>query len=618
MSKRNCSKLTAADKLATPVKPAPVKTKFSKRPCLCNNDDCFGLLSAMAECSESYDSPYVSLPKIGTGHKDADEKFRRRSRFIKHMDANNTVLLDSTSRYYIAKTHFHPSVLLLSDGVSVPHTITIEEGKAIRETSAATGGSCNFAREDLTVSGDAYIAVPNCPFSFIREELFRCQVAAGKKASPTSTGTPSASTGTPSASSAPSAPSAPMISSAKRARGDPRPGPEERSVERCGATRDQLVAQVAAMREAEEMRESKLLTLEKAHEKERRRAAAALRDSGERAEELSRREAFLELRERQLEERDVRKVGLTRDTATNDKWHENNPSAAKELYGFSTWKETKVMLWCFWSDDTNFFPPDHNSRGFLNSMTPFEKCLITKMRLHRAFTETTLALIWGRDRSRVNRYVDEWKVHWKEVGKDLSILEVDGEFLDATLPREYRAAGFLKICAVPDGKDFAIETPRSNSFLARACFSDKIKHSAFRCITWSTPSGLTIDHTDMFLGRCPEKKLVELWSPRFVNKFPQGYAMLSDRGFAGTAFLYPNFNTQLVPSFLKGREQFDREDLLADIPICRLRYTCEVLFSRVTNETILCDTIKRENFALVDTALHWAHAAANLCKPLQR
>ena len=58
--------------------------------------------------------------------------------------------------------------------------------------------------------------------------------------------------------------------------------------------------------------------------------------------------------------------------------------------------------------------------------------------------------------------------------------------------------------------------------------------------------------------------------------------MLADRGFAGTAHFHPNFNAHLTPKFLQGWDQFTSEEFQSDYGICKLRYTCEVAFSRVT------------------------------------
>ena len=170
------------------------------------------------------------------------------------------------------------------------------------------------------------------------------------------------------------------------------------------------------------------------------------------------------------------------------------------------------------------------------------------------------------------------------------------------MPQSYIDAGLTNVCAVPDGKDFLTWTPRTNTVLSRAASSNKMgNHSAARVVTWTTPAGLTFEHTDVFLARVSEKKLVEL----------------ADRGFQGTAHYYPNFNAQLTPRFLSKRQQFETEEVTSDYGICKLRYTCEVAFSRVVAQGCVRDVIPFKYFSILKHMIDWGHANINLGKALQ-
>jgi len=254
------------------------------------------------------------------------------------------------------------------------------------------------------------------------------------------------------------------------------------------------------------------------------------------------------------------------------------------------------------------------------------------------FPIQTLACIWGRHETSVSRYIDEWAVKWGEAGEDLSVLDITADFLEETYPERYKQGGLLKVCALPDGKDFMINTPRANTIITRAAWSDKVRkyfrlaaiaaqltswcisclkvhNSAVRCISWSTATGLSFEHTDLFFARVSEKRLVELWGPR-LRKCPRGWSMLADRGFAGTAHYYPNFNAQLTPKFLAARSQFTGAEVAGDYELCKLRYTCEVAFARVTVEAGLKDVVPYSFFSIIDAMNHWGHANVNLMAPL--
>ena len=52
------------------------------------------------------------------------------------------------------------------------------------------------------------------------------------------------------------------------------------------------------------------------------------------------------------------------------------------------------------------------------------------MRIRRSFDEETLGFIWDRDKSRVNRYIDDWAPKWGEAGRDLSNLPLTPGYLE--------------------------------------------------------------------------------------------------------------------------------------------------------------------------------------------
>ena len=77
-------------------------------------------------------------------------------------------------------------------------------------------------------------------------------------------------------------------------------------------------------------------------------------------------------------------------------------------------------------------------------------------------------------------------------------------------------------------------------------------------------------------------------------------------------------NHQKTPKFLKGRDQFTEGEVSADRRICKLRYTCEVAFSRITKTKGLRDVILNDLFPLFDYMNDWVHATINLDKPLTK
>ena len=305
--------------------------------------------------------------------------------------------------------------------------------------------------------------------------------------------------------------------------------------------------------------------------------------------------------------------GLTRANIVSDEFHAMNPRAAKHLFGFESWAETKAIVWAIW-DDVN-----QNVTG-KGHITKFEKILITKMRMRRSYDTESLAYIFDRVPSRITEYIQEWAPLWGQAGRDLSLLHITEEFLTFHYPQSYKDAGFVdskKIGAVPDGKDIMMETHRLDSLFTRGMRSEKVHHSAARGVSWSLPAGLNVEHTALFLARATETAIVELWKSR-LKKFPGGWGILADRGFARHQRIYPNWNRHYTPAFISGRKQFSYGELETDIRVCQLRYTSEVVYSRVTDETCLTDTVRRGLWPIMDAAWDWGHANGNLLRTLQK
>lgn len=302
--------------------------------------------------------------------------------------------------------------------------------------------------------------------------------------------------------------------------------------------------------------------------------------------------------------------GLSRMTITSSEWHANNPRAAKHLFGFDSWHETRHYIWAFWPN-----LDQRPVRSASSDITEFEKCLIARIRIRRRYEEGSLALIWGRSRTSINRYIGEWAPQWGLMGRVLSELSIDEKYLQATCPAAYRSVGHGGVGSLLDGKDFLVESERKNNAIKNAQWSNKSSKSAFRVIVWSTPSGLIFEKTCAFLGRPSEGRLVRLWRSR-LRKIPAGWSVLADRGFANDARLYPNLNAHVTPHFLRPRQrtQFESAEVGNDQELSMLRYTSETIFSRVTDEKILTDVVPYSAFSIFQHAYDWACGNANLRK----
>eukprot|EP00956_Cyclotella_meneghiniana_P021229 scaffold38305_cov62-Cyclotella_meneghiniana.AAC.5 len=128
--------------------------------------------------------------------------------------------------------------------------------------------------------------------------------------------------------------------------------------------------------------------------------------------------------------------GLSRLTLFNDEWHQNHPDAARQLWGYHSWEETKLYVAAYFPDlETGYDPSKHvklskDSLSFeLPNITPFEACLIIRMFFHRFSHQQVVGLLINRDRSRVGQMLRDWAPRWANVGMDLSILDITADYL---------------------------------------------------------------------------------------------------------------------------------------------------------------------------------------------
>jgi hypothetical protein len=212
-------------------------------------------------------------------------------------------------------------------------------------------------------------------------------------------------------------------------------------------------------------------------------------------------------------------------------------------------------------------------------------------------------------RQTVGTYIDKWTPVLGELGDMLSSFSdiLDASAYDFLEPKAYKELNLRKVAAVIDGKHFHSETCRKDKTLNCAQSSNKINNSAIRILTQSATCGAVLERTPAIFGRASEKAILRSWK----FEFPKGYLILGDKGFDNTAGSYVNFNTTLHPAFLT-HKQFSRDQVNFNLLICQKRYTCETVYSRVTQLKKLSGIIQREHFKHFDDFLGWGHGLANI------
>ena len=721
----------------------------------------------------------MSLPPQPTNENAKQYQFSvgLRKGFIRHLFAGNSRDIEKVSQPNVALSHFHEKVLLLN----AQH---IHGSQFIKNIDAELGQAVGMKGIDIIDGSKAYYALPNQSLrmaeAFIdSKEVIRFESGL-EMMSPTRISSSSKRALREAELLIKSTKEANLISENKILKKK-----EEDIKIRCSFT------------EAQEKYIKRVL---KDHKVEVDHINSKLADIQQKCDESEKKLALeidgknVMVRKHKCDIDTLYSSGLQRGLILTDSWHEKNSTVCLHLFGFLTFDEYKIYCKCL-------FPDLKLSYGTKNTdiITEWEKCTMVKMRMRRGTTYEMIGSIWSRNTSSVGIYIKDWAPRWEVVGSYLSDLDLTQEYLDAERPQIFRDAAQDKVAILVDGKDFMIDDPKKNSAMKKAVWSDKVHHSAARIITWSTPAGLTVEHTPLFMGRATESAIVSLWGsyhstvpltqvpeippspliyvktekyeercPLFrsvvkegrnkgpdndddegndaaelddaiaeaeadngtqappvhltergqnflrrmrqrasedkpckkysadavvecnhlllrggpnqssttklnqlnihetlhvaykegklhkcqlsyylnemeplrakmikhligeagmeippsvftkLAKIPVGGTVLADRGFYFDAPSYPNVNAQVTPHFLTGREQFESSEISSDLVTCRLRWSSEAVFSRVTDHNALTDVIPYSYFSIMTAMIEWGHAHANLMQPFNK
>ena len=304
--------------------------------------------------------------------KQRDLKARRRALILKHLGITESSV-QKIKRPRFSRVHIHPDVLLLSSshngGLKLPDEVPIKIASAIAQAGFSY---TNNDRLDPSDRGSPFLSVPNYTTAAAEAEIKTLEdatVTAGsskKRRQGSSLGSPKSAS-----------PGVGLTPSTRQGGGDVQPSSHskrEREARRLiQSNPDAAAKKMAALEDQKENAESMVqhlleqLTKERAeHEAAKKRYAAMDKET-----------AMIQL--------ELEMAGLSRATITNPEWHKANKAAASHLFGFQTWEHTvNYLLMNFEELENPRKSPAVVDGCFRNHpMTDFEKCLLTKMRIHR-------------------------------------------------------------------------------------------------------------------------------------------------------------------------------------------------------------------------------------------
>ena len=152
--------------------------------------------------------------------------------------------------------------------------------------------------------------------------------------------------------------------------------------------------------------------------------------------------------------------GISWLTIFNYKWHSNNTEAAKILFGYNSWKETKLYVGAYFPDLDVNYDPSKTLQFTTDSVkvpmtTPSERCLLARMFFHCFTKKGVLALIFSMSSCHICEIVQEWAPNWGIVGLDLCILDITSEYIARQAPEQHINLGKIKLVYLINFQDQA-------------------------------------------------------------------------------------------------------------------------------------------------------------------
>ena len=122
-------------------------------------------------------------------------------------------------------------------------------------------------------------------------------------------------------------------------------------------------------------------------------------------------------------------------------------------------------------------------------------------------------------RHSIAHHVHEWLHMCAKFGEHLHMTQMPYGYYEKELPTFYIENNLSNITHLCDGKDTIIETVRKDDSLKRRILSYKTNYSSCRCINFTTPMGLSFEHTRPSGARVSEQSLVQWWGREINQKY---------------------------------------------------------------------------------------------------
>ena len=213
-----------------------------------------------------------------------------------------------------------------------------------------------------------------------------------------------------------------------------------------------------------------------------------------------------------------------------------------------------------------------SQRGRPRTLSPLESFLLTLVRLRRNFDIFHISYLFQVSEATVTNTILTW-INFMYVKFGSLCIWPTREQVKAVIPKSMKEK-FPNVRCIIDCVEFKIAVPAS-LVMHKLMYSDYKSHTTVKVLVGIAPGGGFTFISSAFPGSISDKNIVvksgflypELWEP--------GDAIMADRGFLIADYVQPLGVDLIIPSFLKGREQFNENEVVRSQQIAAERIHVE-------------------------------------------
>lgn len=219
---------------------------------------------------------------------------------------------------------------------------------------------------------------------------------------------------------------------------------------------------------------------------------------------------------------------------------------------------------------------DSSKRCRSRTLTPKDEFFLVLVRLRLGLMEQDLAYRFEISQSTVSRIISTWinflYLKFKEIP-----MWPPRDLVRANMPKQFKEK-YPTTRVIIDATEIFITQPRLPE-LQQMTFSNYKNHNTFKVLVGISPSGDITFVSKLFPGSISDKELTK--RSGLLDLLEKGDSVMADRGFDIEEELIIRGVRLNIPPFLRGKSQFEEDELISSRRIASLRIHVERAMERI-------------------------------------